>query len=124
MKKQIKAADILFIGLAFFATYFGAGNLIFPPMLGLKSGSNWTAGMIGMLASGVGLPILAILILGKCGSVQKISEHVHKKFYTVFIGMIMILCCCVSIPRTAAVGIEMGLQGVWGGAPYLVSVII
>ena len=109
MKKQIKAADILFIGLAFFATYFGTGNLIFPPMLGLKSGSNWTAGMIGMLASGVGLPILAILILGKCGSVQKISEHVHKKFYTVFIGMIMILCCCVSIPRTAAVGSEMGL---------------
>ena len=124
MKKNIKATDVLFIGLAFFATYFGAGNLIFPPMLGLKSGSSWTAGMIGMLASGVGLPILAILILGKCGSVQKISEHVHKKFYTVFIGMIMILCCCVSIPRTAAVGIEMGLQGVWGGAPYLVSVII
>ena len=42
MKKNIKATDVLFIGLAFFATYFGAGNLIFPPMLGLKSGSNWT----------------------------------------------------------------------------------
>ncbi len=123
-QKRIKPLDVLFIGLAFFATYFGAGNLIFPPMLGLESGANWSAGMIGMLASGVGLPILAILILGNCGSVQKISDHVNKKFYNVFIGMIMILCCCVSIPRTAAVGIEMGLQGIWSGAPYLIAVII
>ena len=72
----------------------------------------------------VGLPILAIIVLGMCGSVQKISDHVNKKFYTVMIGAIMILCCCVSIPRTAAVGIEMGLQGIWPGAPYLVFVIL
>ena len=111
-QKQIKATDVLFIGLALFATYFGAGNLFFPPMLGLQSG------MIGMITSGVGLPVLAIIILGHCGSVQRISDHVHKNFYNIFIGMIMILCCCVSIPRTAAVGIEMGLQGLWSGAPY------
>ena len=72
----------------------------------------------------MGLPILAIIVLGMCGSVQKISDHVNKKFYTVMIGAIMILCCCVSIPRTAAVGIEMGLQGIWSGAPYLVFVIL
>lgn len=123
-QKQIKATDVLFIGLALFATYFGAGNLIFPPMLGLQSGAAWSGGMIGMIASGVGLPVLAIIILGHCGSVQRISDHVHKNFYNIFIGMIMILCCCVSIPRTAAVGIEMGLQGLWGGAPYLISVVV
>lgn len=123
-EKKIKFTDVLFVGLAFFASYFGAGNLIFPPMLGLQSGSSWLSGMIGMLASGVGLPILAIIVLGMCGSVQKISDHVNKKFYTVMIGAIMILCCCVSIPRTAAVGIEMGLQGIWPGAPYLIFVIL
>ena len=90
-EKKIKFTDVLFVGLAFFASYFGAGNLIFPPMLGLQSGSNWLSGMIGMLASGVGLPILAIIVLGMCGSVQKISDHVNKKFYTVMIGAI-ILC--------------------------------
>ena len=46
-KKQIKSRDILFIGLALFATYFGAGNLIFPPMLGLQSGADWGPGIIG-----------------------------------------------------------------------------
>ena len=40
-EKKIKFTDVLFVGLAFFASYFGAGNLIFPPMLGLQSGSNW-----------------------------------------------------------------------------------
>lgn len=123
-KKTIRARDVLFIGLAFFATYFGAGNLIFPPMLGLQSGDQWGSGMIGMLASGVGLPILALLVLGQCGSVQKISDHVNKRFFNLFIGMIMLVCCCVSIPRTAAVGIEMGLQGVWSDAPYFPAVIV
>ena len=45
-EKKIKFTDVLFVGLAFFASYFGAGNLIFPPMLGLQSGSNWLSGMI------------------------------------------------------------------------------
>ena len=39
--KSIKVKDILILGFAFFATYFGAGNLIFPPQLGLVSGSSY-----------------------------------------------------------------------------------
>ena len=101
--QRLRGKNLLLVGFTLFSMCFGAGNLIFPPMLGLQSGSNWLSGMIGMLASGVGLPILAIIVLGMCGSVQKISDHVNKKFYTVMIGAIMILCCCVSIPRTAAV---------------------
>lgn len=122
--KKIKFTDVLFIGLAFFASYFGAGNLIFPPMLGLQSGTGWFGGMIGMLLSGVGLPVLTLLVIGKAGSVRAISDHVHPQFYTIFIGAIMILCCCVSIPRTAAVGIEMGVWGVFEQAPYVISVIV
>ena len=39
MKEKKNRFELLFIGLAFFATYFGAGNLIFPPMLGLEDGN-------------------------------------------------------------------------------------
>lgn len=43
-----------------FALFFGAGNLIFPPMLGQMAGENvWTANA-GFLVTGVGLPLLAI----------------------------------------------------------------
>ena len=33
---KINKIEVLIIGLALFATYFGAGNLIFPSMLGLE----------------------------------------------------------------------------------------
>ncbi len=36
-----KKKDILVIGFALFSIFFGAGNLIFPPYIGLTSGSEW-----------------------------------------------------------------------------------
>ena len=33
--------DVVIVGFALFAMFFGAGNLIFPPYLGLVSGSSW-----------------------------------------------------------------------------------
>ena len=42
-EKKIKFTDVLFVGLAFFASYFGAGNLIFPPMLGSTAAATGSA---------------------------------------------------------------------------------
>ena len=39
MEKKFKAKDMLIIGAALFAMFFGAGNLIFPPLLGQQSGT-------------------------------------------------------------------------------------
>lgn len=44
----------LIIGFAMFAVFFGAGNLVFPPLIGLMSGSSW------------GLPSLVWLFLRFC----------------------------------------------------------
>ena len=84
-KKKINKLEVLIIGLALFATYFGAGNLIFPSMLGLESGNQWSTGVIAMILSGVFLPVLAIVLIGIKGSVQKITDHVNKKFYTIYV---------------------------------------
>lgn len=46
--KAIRGLDVLILGFAFFATYFGAGNLIFPPQLGLNSGSDFLSGLAGL----------------------------------------------------------------------------
>lgn len=56
--KAIRGLDVLILGFAFFATYFGAGNLIFPPQLGLNSGSDFLSGLAGLTLSGIFLPIL------------------------------------------------------------------
>ena len=37
--------DALVVGLALFAMFFGAGNLIFPPYLGMESGELWPLGL-------------------------------------------------------------------------------
>lgn len=52
MSSQPKKATmgyILTIGFAIFATYFGAGNLIFPPTLGIAAGAKWLAVLLAFL---------------------------------------------------------------------------
>ena len=39
MKKKSFWKDTVIVGLALFSTMFGAGNLIFPPQIGLFSGT-------------------------------------------------------------------------------------
>ena len=45
MTGKRKRGSILVLGLALFAMFFGAGNLIFPPYLGFKAGEVWEVGM-------------------------------------------------------------------------------
>lgn len=44
MKKSFRPVDILTIGFALFSMFFGAGNVIFPPYLGLQCGRLWLGG--------------------------------------------------------------------------------
>ena len=39
MKKNHITRDSIIVGLALFSTMFGAGNLIFPPQIGLADGT-------------------------------------------------------------------------------------
>lgn len=71
MKEKRNRFELLFIGLAFFATYFGAGNLVYPPMIGLEVGSQWFPGIIGLVISGVCLPLLCLVIFGCMDDMEK-----------------------------------------------------
>ena len=63
MEKKQKFSDILVIGAALFAMFFGAGNLIFPPLLGQESGTSWFLGFAFFFIFDVGLALVAILAL-------------------------------------------------------------
>ncbi|MDB1145193.1 MAG: branched-chain amino acid transport system II carrier protein [Alcaligenaceae bacterium] len=54
--------NVFVVGFMLFAIFFGAGNLIFPPALGLQSGSAFWPSMIGFVITGVGVPLLGIFI--------------------------------------------------------------
>lgn len=124
IENPINYKEVFFIGLAFFATYFGAGNLIFPPFLGLETGDLWITGVAGLTSSGIILPIVALIMLGYAGSVHSIAVHVHEKFATIIVGAIMVFASLVSIPRTGAVGIELGLQSIFSNVPYVAAIVI
>lgn len=121
---HIKFRDILILGFAFFATYFGAGNLIFPPQLGLQSGSAVLAGISGLTLSGIFLPIFTLIVIGINGDVHAITDHVGKYTYTILLAALMVVCTFVSIPRTAATAIQLGIQGNIPAAPFLPLVIL
>ena len=55
-------STVFAVGLMLFSMFFGAGNLIFPPMLGVESGEHFTPAIIGFILTGVALPLSLIHI--------------------------------------------------------------
>lgn len=108
----MKKIDTVLIGLMLFSMFFGAGNLIFPPFLGLQSGTSFWAAMIGFIVTGVGLPFAVLFAISLVkGGVQAIGDRVHPVFSTSF--MVIIYLCIgpfLAIPRNANVAYEMGIK--------------
>lgn len=94
-----------------FALFLGAGNIIFPPLLGQMAGDELFVAMIGFLITGVGLPLIAVLAIANSGgSLQTIASRVHPLFGAVFTMVIyMAIGPFFGIPRTATVSYEIGI---------------
>lgn len=64
-----------------FSMFFGAGNLIFPPMLGVSAGQNFLPAILGFLIGGVFLPSLTIIAVAVSGSdVSDLSHRAGRLF--------------------------------------------
>lgn len=118
--------DIIVVGFALFAMFFGAGNLIFPPFLGVLSGSSWITGFAGFILADVGLALLAILAAARCnGEVNKVLSRSGKSL-AIILGSAIMICLgpLLAIPRTAATTFEMGITPLFNGfSPVLFSII-
>ena len=110
MKKTNK--DAIIIGFALFSMFFGAGNLIFPGYLGYQLGSQYLAGMLGFIATGVGLPLLAIIACSKGdGTFESIAEKINKKFAIIFTSILFLaIGPLLAVPRTAATTFEVTIN--------------
>lgn len=127
MNNEIRMKDLFVIGFALFAMFFGAGNLIFPPYLGLISGPQWLVGFLGFTITDAGLGLLAIIALSKYdGNLNVLASRVNKIF-AIIISTAIILCIgpFLATPRTAATTYEIGILPIFGESVnrYLFSVI-
>lgn len=59
-----KTLDVVLVGMALFAMFFGAVDLIFPPYMGFLSGSVWSIALLGFLITGLGLVYGGVMYLG------------------------------------------------------------
>jgi LIVCS family branched-chain amino acid:cation transporter len=121
-----RTMDVITVGFALFAMFFGAGNLIFPPFLGLTSGTQWVTGFTGFIIADVGLALITVLAAAKAGGSMSAIMDLGGKRLGAFIGAAIMICIgpLLAIPRTGATTFEMGIAPVMPGfSPILFSII-
>lgn len=121
-----KTKDTLVVGFALFSMFLGAGNLIFPPYLGIHSGEDWLPVLIGFVLTGVGLPFLGVYAtLRSGGTLMTLARHVGRPFGRVF-GFVVILAIgpMFAIPRTAATTHEVGVLPIFPDVDIKITCIV
>ena len=92
--------------------------MIFPPALGQGAGTDVWIALFGFIVTGVGLPLLGVIVIALKGDINELAGRVHPIFALVFITAIYLcLGVFVSVPRTGTVAYEMSI------APFLPSEI-
>ena len=117
--------EVLILGFALFAMFFGAGNLIFPPSLGIAMGKDWLLAGIGFLLTGVGLPLLGVLAFTKVGKLEDFSVKISSRFNTLYCtALVIVIGPLFAIPRTGSTTFEMGVLPSFPNTdPFILSVI-
>lgn len=126
MSKQNKQKDIFVQGFALFAIFFGAGNLIFPPSLGMAAGDKWALAAFGFLLTDPVLPILGVIATAKVGGkAEDLGKRVSPNFAKV-LGAVCILVIgpLFAIPRTAATVYEIAVKPIAPNVPIIVISLI
>ncbi|WP_034744106.1 branched-chain amino acid transport system II carrier protein [Halalkalibacter wakoensis] len=119
MSSRVSFTSFIAVGFMLFALFFGAGNLIFPVMLGQMAGENIFLANAGFIVTGVGLPILGVLALAFSGKsdLQSLASRVHPVYGLIFtVALYLAIGPLFAIPRTNTVSFEMGVRPFLGNA--------
>ncbi|WP_268800727.1 branched-chain amino acid transport system II carrier protein [Pseudomonas huanghezhanensis] len=117
--KVLKGQDILALGFMTFALFVGAGNIIFPPIVGLQAGPHVWMAALGFLVTAVGLPVVTVIALAKVGgAMDALSSPIGKVAGGVLAAVAYLAVGPLfATPRTATVSFEVGLAPLTGESP-------
>jgi LIVCS family branched-chain amino acid:cation transporter len=115
MISTLKTQDLIALGFMTFALFLGAGNIIFPPLVGQMSGNQLWYSALGFLLTGVGLPLLTVVALARVGGGMNALTAPVGKGAGILLGALVYLTIgpLFATPRTATVSFELGF------APFL-----
>ncbi len=123
-QRMTSTKDSIVTAFALFSLFFGAGNLILPPLLGFQSGELWWLVALGFCLSAVLIPILGILAHAKLqGTIFDFGIKVSPTFSLVYSFLIYAISVSLPSPRTAAVTHEMAIAPIFGTPPILTSIV-
>ena len=117
--KTLKTRDIVALGFMTFALFLGAGNIIFPPRVGLAAGEFQWFAALGFLLTGVGLPLLGVVALARVGGgLDTLTSPIGKLAGTLMgLSIYLTIGPFFATPRTATVSFEVGMAPFTGNTP-------
>lgn len=99
--QTLKLSDLIALGFMTFALFLGAGNIIFPPLVGMLAGDDMGMASLGFLLTGVGLPLLTIVALARVGGgIAALTAPVGRVAGTAF-GVLVYLAIGLFLRRRA-----------------------
>jgi len=121
---MFKTKETLVVAFALFSLFFGAGNLILPPLLGFKSGELWWLVTLGFCLSAVLIPIFGILAHAQLqGTMLDFAKKVSPTFAIIYCYIVYAISISLPSPRTASVTHEMAIEPIFGSSSWLTSII-
>lgn len=119
-----KTKEIWIAGFALFSLFFGAGNLLLPPLLGYNAGNNWVWVTIGFMITAVVIPIIGILAHAKLqGTLYDFGKKVSPTFSYIYCIIVYLISIAIPSPRTASATHEIAVHPFFGTSPLLTSCI-
>ena len=98
------------VSLMLFSLFFGAGNLIFPPMVGKMAGTQVYIAMAAFTLTAVVLPVFGVVAIAKANGISNMGKRVGPWFSTLFaITVYLAVGPLMGIPRAGTVPFEIGI---------------
>ncbi|HHU95398.1 MAG TPA: branched-chain amino acid transport system II carrier protein [Alcaligenaceae bacterium] len=124
MNSTLSTRDLISLGFMTFALFLGAGNIIFPPLVGQLAGNTSWSAALGFLLTGVGLPLLTVVALARIGGgLNAVTQPIGKIAGTIF-GTLIYLTIgpLFATPRTATVSYSIGFVPFLGESELALAV--
>ena len=105
---MLSVKDIVILGMMVFALFLGAGNIIFPPMEGYRSGTQWGYAALGFVLTGVFMPFVTLVIVAIRGRGEELSRDLPKWAEVAFwVTLYLVIGSTFAMPRVTNVAYEM-----------------
>ena len=118
MKQKLSLKENILIATMLFGMFFGAGNLIFPVLMGQQAGYQVWPAILGFIVTGVGLPLLGVAAIGitRSNGLLELGSKVSRS-YGLFITCALYLTIgpFFAIPRCATVPFTVAVSSLFPG---------